>query len=43
MDFTNYQTTICVCVLQNNLEMMEFGDRAEIREKGINLSGGKKR
>jgi ABC-type bacteriocin/lantibiotic exporter with double-glycine peptidase domain len=35
-----YQETIKICELERDLEILPAGDRTEIGEKGINLSGG---
>ncbi|KAE8672240.1 ABC transporter C family member 4 [Hibiscus syriacus] len=42
MNRQKYREVIRVCCLENDLEMMEFGDQTEIGERGINLSGGQK-
>ncbi|KAF9610708.1 hypothetical protein IFM89_024405 [Coptis chinensis] len=42
MDMEKYREVIRVCLLDLDLEMMEFGDQTEIGERGINLSGGQK-
>ncbi|GAB2281544.1 ABC transporter C member 14 [Dionaea muscipula] len=42
MNESRYRETLRVCSLEEDLEMMEFGDQTEIGERGINLSGGQK-
>ncbi|KAG8083512.1 hypothetical protein GUJ93_ZPchr0015g6926 [Zizania palustris] len=41
-DAERYKEVLRSCSLENDLEMMEFGDQTEIGERGINLSGGQK-
>ena len=38
----NYDKVIKLCELSRDLEILPNGDRTEIGEKGINLSGGQK-
>lgn len=33
---------LCICVLEWDIEIFEDGDKIEIGEWGINLSGGQK-
>lgn len=42
MDCQKYQETLRVFCLMVDLCQMESGDQTEIRERGINLSGGQK-
>ena len=42
MNQQKYKEVLRVCCLENDLEMMEFGDDTEIGERSINLSGGQK-
>ncbi|CAG8495374.1 3484_t:CDS:10, partial [Racocetra fulgida] len=37
-----YSEVLRVCALDRDLEILEFGDKTEIGEKGITLSGGQK-
>ncbi|QRW11566.1 ABC transporter [Ceratobasidium sp. AG-Ba] len=39
---SRYHTTLEVCALIPDLELIEDGDQAEIGERGVNLSGGQK-
>jgi ABC-type multidrug transport system fused ATPase/permease subunit len=41
-DEERYQRTLAVCQLTRDLESLPDGDRTEIGERGINLSGGQK-
>ncbi len=41
-DEAKYKETIKICELKRDLEILPAGDRTEIGEKGINLSGGQK-
>ncbi|EDR07940.1 multidrug resistance-associated ABC transporter [Laccaria bicolor S238N-H82] len=41
-DEERYQTTLEVCALVSDLEILEDGDESEIGERGVNLSGGQK-
>ncbi|EJD45474.1 cadmium ion transporter [Auricularia subglabra TFB-10046 SS5] len=41
-DNARYQQVIKACSLQQDLDMLQYGDRTEIGEKGINLSGGQR-
>ncbi|EJD40251.1 cadmium ion transporter [Auricularia subglabra TFB-10046 SS5] len=41
-DNARYQQVIKTCSLQQDLDMLQYGDRTEIGEKGINLSGGQR-
>jgi ABC-type bacteriocin/lantibiotic exporter with double-glycine peptidase domain len=40
MDHQKYVEIILACQLERDLEILPGGDRTEIGEKGINLSGG---
>jgi ABC-type bacteriocin/lantibiotic exporter with double-glycine peptidase domain len=42
IDCQKYQETLRVFCLMVDLCQMESGDQTEIRERGINLSGGQK-
>jgi ABC-type bacteriocin/lantibiotic exporter with double-glycine peptidase domain len=42
MDCQKYQETLRVFCLMVDLCQIESGDQTEIRERGINLSGGQK-
>ncbi|KAG8064047.1 hypothetical protein GUJ93_ZPchr0004g38273 [Zizania palustris] len=42
MHTERYMEVIRACCLEKDLEMMEFRDKTEIGERGINLSGGQK-
>lgn len=42
MNSERYNRVIAACQLTYDLEMLEDGDRTEIGERGINLSGGQK-
>lgn len=42
MHSERYREVIHACCLEKDLEMMEFGDKTEIGERGINLSGCQK-
>ncbi|CAG8827636.1 18660_t:CDS:2, partial [Racocetra persica] len=41
-DHEIYSEVLRVCALNKDLEILEFGDKTEIGEKGITLSGGQK-
>ncbi|KAH7104385.1 cadmium ion transporter [Auriculariales sp. MPI-PUGE-AT-0066] len=41
-DSARYNEVIRTCSLQADLDILQFGDRTEIGEKGINLSGGQR-
>lgn len=41
-DETRYNTILKVCCLEDDLKILPAGDRTEIGERGINLSGGQK-
>ena len=41
-DHEKYVKTVMNCQLERDLEILPMGDRTEIGEKGINLSGGQK-
>jgi ATP-binding cassette subfamily C (CFTR/MRP) protein 1 len=41
-DEAKYKETIKICELKRDFEILPAGDRTEIGEKGINLSGGQK-
>jgi len=41
-DAQKYQKVIKACALKPDLEILPAGDKTEIGEKGINLSGGQK-
>lgn len=41
-DEERYQKTLEACALLRDLEILEDGDKSEIGERGINLSGGQK-
>lgn len=41
-DEVKYKETIKICELKRDFEILPAGDRTEIGEKGINLSGGQK-
>ncbi|KZW01126.1 hypothetical protein EXIGLDRAFT_719505 [Exidia glandulosa HHB12029] len=41
-DSSRYQKVMRACSLQPDLDILQFGDRTEIGEKGINLSGGQR-
>lgn len=40
LDKLKYLKTIRICELERDLEILPAGDKTEIGEKGINLSGG---
>jgi len=40
MDEERYVRTIIGCCLERDFEILTAGDKTEIGEKGINLSGG---
>ncbi|KAH7839793.1 hypothetical protein Vadar_008968 [Vaccinium darrowii] len=42
MDHHRYQEVLEKCSLKKDLEMLPFGDRTIIGERGVNLSGGQK-
>ena len=42
LDEDKYQETIEICQLSRDLEILPAGDKTEIGEKGINMSGGQK-
>uniref|UniRef100_A0A453QSQ2 ABC transporter domain-containing protein n=1 Tax=Aegilops tauschii subsp. strangulata TaxID=200361 RepID=A0A453QSQ2_AEGTS len=42
MDGQRYHNTLASCSLVKDLEMLPYGDCAQIGERGINLSGGQK-
>ncbi|WPK25507.1 hypothetical protein PUMCH_002824 [Australozyma saopauloensis] len=42
MDIARYQAIINACCLDEDMRQLPFGDRTEIGEKGITLSGGQK-
>ena len=39
-DEVKYKGTIKICELKRDLQILPAGDKTEIGEKGINLSGG---
>ena len=39
-DDQKYKETIKICELKRDLQILPAGDKTEIGEKGINLSGG---
>ncbi|KAI6220946.1 Multidrug resistance-associated protein 1 isoform X4 [Aphelenchoides fujianensis] len=41
-DVDRYERTIEACCLRDDIDLLPAGDRTEIGEKGINLSGGQK-
>ncbi|GMF01738.1 unnamed protein product [[Candida] boidinii] len=41
-DQEKYRTVIKACALENDLDILPAGDRTEIGERGITLSGGQK-
>lgn len=42
LDYTRYNATLEACSLLSDLDILEDGDKTEIGEKGVNLSGGQK-
>ncbi|KAJ7256243.1 hypothetical protein C8J57DRAFT_1235627 [Mycena rebaudengoi] len=42
LDETRYNAVLECCALKPDLDMLEDGDRTEIRERGVSLSGGQK-
>ncbi|XP_044431466.1 ABC transporter C family member 10 [Triticum aestivum] len=42
MDRERYHNTLARCSLVKDLEMLPYGDRTQIGERGVNLSGGQK-